>query len=184
MRNAILVGILVLASGCMGTIDGTGGPIGGPGGGNGSPDAGAGSGSGTPTDGGGGAGDGSSAAACKTKVVSGIGSGQHNPGQDCQQGCHNHGFILSGTLFSAINGNTPLVGATVTVTDAANHTFDMVTQQNGNFYLKTAVTFPVKVVASSCPDTTPMSGTIAAGNGGCNKGGCHAAGATGVIHLP
>jgi hypothetical protein len=186
MRTAILVGIMVFASACIGTIDGTGGPsTGGPG--NTAPDAGNGGGGGG---GGGGAADGSvgtpdgAAVACKTKVVNGIGSGQHNPGQDCMQGCHNHGFTVSGTLYAAANGATVVTGATVTLTDAANKTIDMVTMQNGNFYTLTAVTFPIRVVASSCPDTKPMVSTIAAGNGGCNKSGCHAAGGTGPIHLP
>jgi len=97
------------------------------------------------------------------------------------QGCHNHGFTLAGTLF---NGAAPVIGASVTVVDANGTTFDMVTQRNGNFYSKTAVTFPVTVTASSCPDVKPMVGSIAAGNGGCNKSGCHAGGATGAIHLP
>ena len=34
-------------------------------------------------------------------------AGNHSPGQDCQGGCHNHGFTLSGTLFAA--GTTPVV---------------------------------------------------------------------------
>ena len=135
------------------------------------------------TDGGVGMGD-AAGVACKNKVLGVTASGQHNPGQDCMQGCHNHGFTLSGTLYASANGTTPLVGATVTVTDAANKTFDMVTALNGNFSTSTSVTFPIKVIASSCPSATPMIGTITAGNGGCNKGGCHAAGAAGKIHLP
>jgi hypothetical protein len=116
--------------------------------------------------------------------VASVGSGHHNAGQDCMQGCHNHGFTMSGTLFAAANSTTPVVGASITVKDAQGMTFDMVTQQNGNFYTSNAVTFPVTVIASSCPDVHAMSGSIAAGNGGCNKTGCHAAGAQGKIYLP
>ena len=35
-----------------------------------------------------------------------------------------------------------------TVVDANNVTFDMVTMQNGNFYTKQAVAFPVKVISN------------------------------------
>ena len=187
MRVNHLLGMLVALVGCYGTIDGSGGSTGGPGGGGGGgggaegPDAGASAGgvdAASPTP------DGPAAVQCKDKVTSGIGSGQHNAGQDCNQGCHNHGFTLAGTLYAGLNSNTPVVGATITVTDANGKTFDIISQQNGNFYTKTAVTFPVKVVASSCPDTQPMIGTIAAGNGGCLKSGCHQAGGAGKIHLP
>ena len=185
MRASILVGILVFAVGCIGTIDGGSGttPAGG---GNTGPDAGGGSGGG----GGGGGGDAGvttpdgAGVACKTQIVSGLGNGHHNAGQDCMQGCHNHGFTASGTLYTSINGTTPATGATVTIVDAANQTVDMITQTNGNFYTLTPLTFPIRVVASSCPNTTPMGGSIAAGNGGCNKSGCHATGAQGKIHLP
>jgi hypothetical protein len=120
---------------------------------------------------------------CKNKVTS-VGSGHHNAGQDCMQGCHNHGFTLSGTLYASANSTTPVVGASITVKDAKGVTFDMVTQNDGNFYTSNAVTFPVTVVASMCPDSHAMSGSIAAGNGGCQKSGCHQAGAAGKIYLP
>ena len=97
------------------------------------------------------------------------------------QGCHNHGFTLSGTIY---NGTTALSGASITVKDAANNTFDMVSQANGNFYTSNAITFPVTVTASLCPDVRPMTAQVMAGNGGCNKTGCHQAGAQGPIHLP
>jgi hypothetical protein len=164
---------------CMpGTIESTGGPA--PGGSDG-PDAAVASGTdgastvGTP--------DAATAANCKMKVTS-VGSGHHNPGQDCQQGCHNHGFTLSGTLYASATSTTPVVGASITVKDAQGKTFDMVSQNDGNFYTSTAVTFPVTVSASLCPDTHAMAGSITAGNGGCNKSGCHASGAQGKIYLP
>jgi len=122
---------------------------------------------------------------CRDKITANIGNGHHNPNQDCQQGCHDHGFTLSGTISTTTAGGTPVVGASITVKDSAGVTFDVVSQANGNFYTSHAVTFPVTVIASSCPDVQPMSATIAAGNGGCNKSGCHTAGTgTGAIHLP
>lgn len=123
--------------------------------------------------------------ACRDPVPAAqLGSGHHNAGQDCQQGCHNHGFTLSGTMFAAANSTTPVQGATVTVMDANGQTFDVVTQLDGNFYTSRTVAFPVTVIASSCPSVQPMVETIAAGNGGCNKTGCHTTAAQGRIHLP
>ena len=170
--------LFVFCTACVGTIDSTGGPAPS---GNDRPDAAAASGtpdaaaaSGTPD-------AATTASNCKNKVTS-VGSGHHNPGQDCQQGCHNHGFTLSGTLFASSTSTTPVSGASITVKDANGVTFDMVTQADGNFYTANAVTFPVTVVASMCPSTHAMAGSITAGNGGCNKSGCH--GAQGRIFLP
>jgi hypothetical protein len=123
--------------------------------------------------------------ACRNAVPSNqLGSGHHNPGQDCQQGCHNHGFTLSGTMFTSTTSSTPVIGATVTVVDANGQTFDMVTQLNGNFYTSNSVAFPVTVIASSCPSVQQMASTVPAGSGGCNKTGCHTTAAAGRIHLP
>lgn len=124
----------------------------------------------------------SSGAACRAQITN-VGSGNHHPGMNCMDGCHNHGFTLAGTLF-APGTTTPVVGATITVVDAANVSFDMVTQRNGNFYTSTRVTFPVAVAATSCPDLVHMAGQVTAGNGGCNAQGCHATGGQGAIHLP
>src|SRR5438067_13745461 len=33
-----------------------------------------------------------------------VGDGHHNAGQDCMNGCHNHGFTFAGTLYSSISG--------------------------------------------------------------------------------
>jgi len=120
---------------------------------------------------------------CRNAVAN-VGTGNHNAGQDCMGGCHNHGFTLSGTLFAAPTGTTPMVGASVTVVDANGATFDMVSQLNGNFYTRNVIAFPVKLTASSCPNVQPMSATVGAGSGGCNNTGCHATGAQGPIHLP
>jgi hypothetical protein len=124
--------------------------------------------------------------ACRDAVTP-VGSGEHNAGQACIA-CHagNAGpdFTLAGTLYTDAAGAAPLAGATITITDANGATFDMVSQQNGNFWTAEPLAFPVHVVASRCPDTQPMSGAIAAA-GDCNAGGCHASGAAqGRIHLP
>lgn len=95
--------------------------------------------------------------------------------------CHNHGFTVAGTVFTSANSNTAVVGATVTVKDANGQVVDIVTQLNGNFYTSTPVTFPLTVMASSCPAATPMIGQVAQGGGGCNQTNCHS---TMRIHLP
>ena len=95
-------------------------------------------------------------------------------------GCHNHGFTLAGTLYAA-DKSTPVVGASITVVDANNATFDMVTMTNGNFYTSSAVKFPLTITASSCPSVSPMISTVSAS--GCNNTSCHG-GAQGRIHLP
>jgi hypothetical protein len=175
MRQAVLA--IILLSGCTGEITVPGGGSNGT-----APDANGGGGGG-----GGGidAGAASDAAgfACRDKVAS-VGSGNHHPGEDCQGSCHNHGFTLGGTIFAAANSTTPLVGATLTVVDAAGNTFDLPSQRNGNFYTSQRISFPVSVTASLCPSAAPMITHVAATMDGCNKGGCHVAGAQGVIHLP
>jgi hypothetical protein len=182
MRLTVIV--LVLASACtVGSIEGSGVPGPTPTGGGGEmPDAAAGGGvspDAAPVGGGG-----ADASNCKTAVTANLTSGHHNAGQDCMQGCHNHGFTLSGTLYASANGGTPVTGGTITVTDAKGVTFDMVTQLNGNFWTANAITFPITVVSSLCPNTNAMVSQVTAGNGGCNKTGCHTGGAQGSIHLP
>src|SRR5215467_12391939 len=54
--------------------------------------------------------------ACKDKVLS-VGTGHHNAGMDCLDGCHNHGFSFAGTLYMP-GTTTPVVGATITAFDA------------------------------------------------------------------
>ena len=167
--------LTVAATACTGAIDSLPGLPGNPE----APDAGT-----TGGSGGGGVDAGATNAAfpCKNLVTTGIGSGQHNAGQDCMNGCHNHNFTLAGTLYNAA-GTTAVPGATITVKDANGASFDMVAQQNGNFYTKQAIVFPITVYGSQCPASVPMSGSIASANGGCNKSGCHATAAQGRIHL-
>jgi len=178
-----LLGVVVISA-CTVGIAPSGGP---PGGGTG-PDASTQGGVDAP--GGGmidaplGSGSGSGSNGCKNQVTTGLGDGHHNPGQDCQNACHNHGFTLSGTIYTSVNSNTAVTGASITVTDANGQSFDMVSQLNGNFWTSQAIAFPITVKASSCPAIVAMSGQVTQGNGGCNKSGCHTSGAQGHIHLP
>ena len=110
------------------------------------------------------------------------GDGHHNPGMDCMQGCHNHGFTACGTLYQNATGNIPWQGAHVTITDANNQVIDMVTMQNGNFYTSSALAFPVQVIASDCPSAVKMN--AGAANGHCNANGCHPGGTAMQMHLP
>jgi hypothetical protein len=122
---------------------------------------------------------------CRDRVAADtLSNGHHNPGQNCLNGCHNHGFTLAGTLYTTAAGGTPVKGGSITVVDKNGQTFDMVSQLNGNYYTTKPLTFPVTVTASLCPDSKPMSATIPSGSGGCNKSGCHTAGAQGRVHVP
>jgi hypothetical protein len=172
--------ILLSVSACTGIVDGSTGVS--------APDAAAGGGGNPDAHGGGGSDaatplpDGASGLLCKNQVLTGLGSGHHNAGLDCLNGCHNHGFTLAGTIYSTATGGAALTGATVTVKDASGTTFDVISQLDGNFYTTQPVTFPLTVYASSCPSVQPMVATVAAG--GCNKVGCHTSNAQGQIHLP
>ena len=128
--------------------------------------------------------DASSGFQCRNQQpLTSVGDGHHHPGENCLNSCHNHGFTLAGTMTTSTTSTTPFVGASVTVKDANGHTFDMVTQANGNFYTSSAVTFPITITASACPSIHAMTSTVTAG--GCNKTGCHAAtGGAGHITLP
>jgi hypothetical protein len=121
---------------------------------------------------------------CRDKQpLTAVGDGHHHPGENCLNGCHNHGFTLAGTMTTTATATTPFVGASITVKDANGKTFDMVTEANGNFYTSTTVAFPITVTASACPSIHAMSATATAG--GCNKTGCHAlTGGAGHITLP
>lgn len=123
--------------------------------------------------------------ACRERVTTNLRDGEHNPGQDCNGACHDHGFTLGGTLYASATGGAPVTGATITVIDATNRQIDVVTAQNGNFFTSQVMVFPVKVIASACPDVRPMVTQVTAADAGCNRSGCHATGAaTGPIHLP
>lgn len=122
---------------------------------------------------------------CRDKITTGLDNGHHNPGQNCQQGCHDHNFFMSGTLYSSAAGGAPVVGASITFVDANGMTGDMRSNLNGNFWWTLPVTFPVKIIASMCPDIKPMVAMVDANGGGCNKAGCHSGGGgPGRVHLP
>ena len=122
---------------------------------------------------------------CRDIITTGLDTGHHNPGQDCQSSCHDHGFYLSGTLYSSASGGNPVVGAAITFIDATGHTGDMRAGMNGNFWWSLPVDFPVTLIVSECPTTiNKMTATVASGEG-CNRSGCHTAnGGAGRVHVP
>jgi hypothetical protein len=117
---------------------------------------------------------------CENPVMPVPQNGHHNTGKSCFQSCHNHGFTLAGTLYTNATGNTGFGGATISVTDAANKTIKVVVNSNGNFYTSDSLTFPVLVIASSCPSAKRMNGSTP--NGNCNA--CHVGGTNDQMHLP
>jgi hypothetical protein len=121
---------------------------------------------------------------CRDVITAGLDTGHHRPGEDCQSGCHDHGFFLSGTLFSSASGGQPVVGAAITFIDATGATGDMRSGTNGNFWWGLPVSFPVTLIASACPTIDRMTATVPSGQGGCNRGGCHTSAAAGRVHLP
>jgi hypothetical protein len=111
-------------------------------------------------------------------------SGEHNAGRACLD-CHDGGgeaptFRLAGTIYSALNGGTPVVGATVRVSDAGGAEHIAISARNGNFWIEDVIALPVQVSASSCPSAMPMAAPAGVGN--CNASGCHDADFR--IHLP
>lgn len=115
-------------------------------------------------------------------------SGEHNAGQPCLD-CHSAGgdedapeFRLGGTIYTGLAGGDPVVGATVRITDADGVEHEAVSARNGNFWIRTAIAFPVQAMTSSCPDAMAMAAPIDAAGGNCNSGGCHDADYR--IHLP
>lgn len=104
-------------------------------------------------------------------------SGVHNPGAACAT-CHDGSlaplWTVSGTLYTDLAGSAPVPGATIHVTDATGQALDLVTADNGNFWTTQAVTPPLTVAASRCPQTARMISPATTGN--CNAAGCHDAG--------
>lgn len=125
---------------------------------------------------------------CKP-TVNGVGSGNHNPGQQCMQAgaCHAIGgggpqWTVAGTLYTDALGAAPNIGATITIKDANGLEVNVASQQNGNFYTPATLVPPFKVYASECPGIMSMTATAA---GDCNSAGCHALGSTqGAVYLP
>ena len=149
------------------------------GGGSGGPDAGR----------GGGGSDGSTAgqpdgsggnANCDNLVTAGLPDGHHDPGQSCiTAGCHDGGaadgtaYTAAGTAYKGTGTATPYAGATIHLIDANGNDIAVVTAGNGNFFTDQPVAYPVQTKISSCPYTLAMSTQVPAGQGSCNKAGCH-----------
>lgn len=175
--------LLVCAAGCVGGLPTSPGNAG--------PDAhvsGSGSGSSSTSDGGrlidGGSLSDAAPFRCRDLITTGLDTGHHNPGQDCQNSCHDHGFYMSGTLYSSANGGQPVVGGAITFIDANGDTGDMRSGTNGNFWWSLPVAFPVTLIASECPTIDKMTATVTSGQG-CNRTGCHtASGGAGRVHVP
>jgi hypothetical protein len=123
-------------------------------------------------------------AECEPAAVT-VPFGNHNAGAACL-GCHTGQgaaprWTLAGTLYDSRDGTAPISAATILVVDAAGVEHRLITASNGNFYTSAAITFPVRVTASKCPDAHSMGAQI--GDGNCN--GCHTANSSqGRIHLP
>lgn len=108
-------------------------------------------------------------------------NGKHKAGDSCNEsGCHDGNgsppkWTLAGTLYTAKSGQTIVAGATMKFTDANDKVVTVVTSENGNFYTAEAVTFPVTVVSTRCPNLVEKTDHVATGGGSCNKSGCHVA---------
>lgn len=133
--------------------------------------------------GGGGPDGGADATACDQPVATNE-SGNHNAGQPCLA-CHDGGgdapgFAVGGTVYSALGGGSPVVGATIRMVDANGTEHVAISARNGNFWLTEAVALPLQIQASSCPSTLEMMAPSSVGN--CNAAGCHDGDFR--IHLP
>ena len=127
-------------------------------------------------------------AQCEEKSNMGL-DGRHNAGTACQN-CHGTGvggapiFTMGGTLSGTSTGVGAIVGATIIITDANGQEHKIISANNGNFWSKQPLAYPIKVSASLCPDTKPMI-TEVTEPGDCNSSGCHALNApSGRVHLP
>lgn len=103
----------------------------------------------------------------------------HHAGENCMNGCHNHGFTFAGTLTDGAGNG--VAGAEVRLVDANGTAILVNTGSTGNFHSTTAFTGASHVGARTATKTVNMSGTIT--NGACN--GCHVGGGTTTpIHVP
>jgi hypothetical protein len=134
-------------------------------------------------------------ASCREQVPVGDldpGAGHHFPGQGCTYGCHDGAngpdFHFGGTIYVNYAGQAPRPGVTIHVRDAAGREYEVVSQDNGNFWLPTNVgplTFPLKTWASACPQIEPME-LPTPDPGNCNDTGvaCHTIDPPFRIRLP
>ena len=104
-----------------------------------------------------------------------------DPGADCL-GCHTGGsgakrWTVAGTIYEGDVGGVrgPAVkGANVTITDANAWTFQLRTNDAGNFYTAEPVVFPLKVCVDRHGTNACMDEPVPAGMGSCNV--CHGPG--------
>lgn len=134
-------------------------------------------------------GDGGNGSACVAAATPGpthvhTAGGTSNAGQACiAPGCHLEGnlgtgataFAFAGTLYTSSAATTIVAGATVRVVTAMAMP-SAVTDLDGNFVFRGAVTFPATTLATQCPSLTPMIGPLQTGGGNCNN--CHRPGGT------
>jgi len=107
--------------------------------------------------------------------------------QNCLESqCHGPGgegplFLTGGTVFKDVAGTMPAPSVEVRLRDATGKAISTYTDNDGNFYAKGTLAFPVLTGVRDGQTVRLMSGAIA--NGGCNAATCHA-GAQGPIHVP
>jgi len=120
-------------------------------------------------------------------------SGHHNAGQDCNQGCHNHGFTIAGTLYDSTGA--AIGGAEVRLVDSTGQVISVYTAtgaSQGNFYSKKSFVGPADIGVRSATGTQTMITAIqstaqapASTGGACNACHCAGGGCTiAAIHLP
>jgi len=126
--------------------------------------------------------------------VAGTGvSGHHNAGQDCNQGCHNHGFTIAGTLVDS--AGAAIGGAEVRLVDSTGQVISIYTAtggSQGNFYSKKSFVGPAHIGVRNAAGTQTMITAIqttaqapASTGGACNACHCTGGGCTiAAIHLP
>ena len=157
----LFVGLIACSPGGVGQEDG-------PAGGAGVPDAGAGDpGEGDP--------EVPPSGDCDDAVVTGLPSGKHNAGKVCLD-CHDGDgaaprWTAAGTIYSTVDGASPLAGATIHLEDASGAEVVLVSAQNGNFWTQEELAFPLTVRASRCPTERAMGGAVPDSGASCNS--CH-----------
>jgi hypothetical protein len=126
---------------------------------------------------------GTTPASCTTPAtVADYPDGHHNPGMDCLS-CHSgnspepspapqppktpYTWAVAGTLFDTVNGNKPVAGATIKVTDKNGKTVNIPTAANGNFWISDSTLVPPFNVTATCTASNSMQGAT----GSCNT--CH-----------
>ena len=177
--------VLLAAAACeVGVVESSGGVGSGtptPDGGGGSPGDGDGSGGGggaTPD-----AGGGVNAAQNCEVDLAGLPSGKHNAGAICRE-CHDGSpapnWTIAGTIYTTVDADGPLPGATIEITDADGKVLTLKSALNGNFWTPEALTFPLTVRATRCDADETMPTQVETAGASCNS--CHGLGSR--IALP